>query len=343
MSRTKENKTLKIIEEEYTKDDRPWYLGFSGGKDSSVMLKLVYNALMNTSMHKTVNIVYCDTGVEIPIIVDYVEETFSALRREIAKDKLPIKFTIVKPAVNDRFFSKVIGRGYPTPTNKFRWCTDRLRVKPIQCIIPKDKESVILVGIRKGESKERDRVIYKHRTKNAFFLRHSNLTKSIMFAPILNYNVKDIWSLLAKDSPPNSISYKELISIYKAAGENQIDFLDSSSKALEKGRFGCWVCTVVRKDKAMTNLVKNGYSSLEPLLEFRNWIYKARDIKEFRCRWRRNGIKGMGPFTLEARKIILEKLLIAQGRSGIKLIDDAEIEYIKKQWLMDKRSNSYKE
>ncbi|QSH40682.1 phosphoadenosine phosphosulfate reductase family protein [Lentisphaerota bacterium ZTH] len=343
MSHSKENKTLKIIEKEYEKDHRPWYLGFSGGKDSSAMLKLLYIALMNTNIHKIVNVVYCDTGVEIPVIVNYVKETFSALKREVIKDKLPIKFIIVEPSVPDRFFSKVIGRGYPSPTNKFRWCTDRLRVKPIQNIVPNDKESLILVGVRKGESHERDRVIYRHLTKNSFFLKHSNFAKSTIFAPILDYDVGDIWSVLEKNSPPYSLSYEKLLSLYKAAGEDQIDFLDHSSKALEKGRFGCWVCTVVRRDKAMTNLVKNGYSSLKHLLEFRNWLYQIRDNQKFRCRWRRNGAKGPGPFTLEARKMILHELMIAQEKSKIKLISDSEIKYIMSQWLVDKNSNNYKE
>jgi len=308
MLSTLDYNTIELIEKEYLSNKMPWSLGFSGGKDSSAMLKLVYIALTNLKKtEKAINVVYCDTGVEIPIVTDFVKKTFNSLEKEISDYNLPIKINIVRPALENRFFSKVIGRGYPTPTNKFRWCTDRLRVLPIQAIMQK-KSNIVLVGVRKGESIERDKIIENHYTNNPYYLKQANFPNTKIFAPILDYKVSDVWSVIKSDYLPTSINGNALELIYKSAGEEQIDFKDFSSPSLQKGRFGCWTCTVVRKDKAVKNLITNGYDSLIPLFNFRNWLYELRDNKEFRCKWRRNGAKGLGPFTLDARKLILEEL-----------------------------------
>lgn len=336
--------TIELIEKEYKSNELPWSLGFSGGKDSSAMLKLVYNALSNTkNPTKPINVVYCDTGVEIPIVVEFVKKTFNLLKQEVSESNLPINIDIVEPTLKNRFFSKVIGRGYPSPTNKFRWCTDRLRVFPIQNMMQKSENNVVLVGIRKGESVERDRVIENHYTEKPYYLKQVNFPNAKIFAPIIEYNVSDIWSVIKSKYMPNSINGNELELIYQNAGKEQTEFKDFSSKALQKGRFGCWTCTVVRKDKAVHNLIQNGNESLIPLLNFRNWLYEIRDNKEYRCKWRRNGVKGLGPFTLEARELILKELLIAQSKSKYELIKEDEIDFIKKQWMIDKTSNKYQE
>jgi DNA sulfur modification protein DndC len=344
MLTTLDYNTIELIEKEYVSNELPWSLGYSGGKDSSAMLKLVYNALNNIKTPlKPINVVYCDTGVEIPIVSEFVKKTFVAFKEELKENNLPINISIVEPSLENRFFSKVIGRGYPTPTNKFRWCTDRLRVLPIQAMMNKNQDNIVLVGVRKGESVERDKVIDNHHTDNPYYLKQANFPNAKIFAPIIDYEVNDIWSIIKSNYLPTSIDGEALELIYQHAGEDQIDFKDFASPSIQKGRFGCWTCTVVRKDKAVNNLISNGYNSLIPLLNFRNWLYELRDNKEYRCNWRRNGAKGPGPFTLEAREIILERLLKAQAESNYELIKDNEIDFIRKQWELDKVSTIYKE
>ena len=336
--------TIELIEKEYLKNEIPWSLGFSGGKDSSAMLKLTYNAIAGIkNPNKPINVVYCDTGVEIPIVNSFVRKTFAKFKNEIAGLNLPININIVEPKLENRFFSKVIGRGYPTPTNKFRWCTDRLRVKPIQSMMNNKYENIVLVGVRKGESVERDKILKNHNTEKPYYLKQVNFSNVKIFAPILDYNVKDVWSIIKSKQMPKAINGEELEAIYRSAGEKQIEFKDSSSTAFKKGRFGCWTCTVVRKDKAVHNLIISGCDSLIPLLRFRNWIFDLRDNKGYRCKWRRNGMKGLGPFTLEARKLILDELLKTQTESGYKLIKNEEISFIKHQWNLDIKSSSYRE
>lgn len=337
-------KTIELIEKEYLNNEIPWSLGFSGGKDSSAMMKLTYNAIAGIkNPKKLINVVYCDTGVEIPIVTSFVKKTLANLKNEIAESNLPININVVEPKLENRFFSKVIGRGYPTPTNKFRWCTDRLRVMPIQAMMNNKYQNIVLVGVRKGESVERDKILKYYNAEKPYYLKQANFSNVKIFAPILDYNVKDVWSIIKSKQVPKSINGKDLEAIYRSAGEKQIEFKDYSSTALQKGRFGCWTCTVVRKDKAVQNLIINGCDSLIPLLKFRNWLFNLRDNKDYRCKWRRNGMKGLGPFTLEARILILNELLKTQTESGYKLIKNEEIIFIKNQWKLDINSSKYQE
>ncbi|MBX3009756.1 MAG: phosphoadenosine phosphosulfate reductase family protein [Melioribacteraceae bacterium] len=329
--------TIELIEREYKKSTLPWSLGYSGGKDSSALLKLTFQAILNTKKKpKTINVVYCDTGVEIPIMSALVDKTLKKIKRESKELELPFNCVKLVPKLNDRYFVKVIGRGYPPPTNIFRWCTDKLRVIPIQTFLQThSKENIVLLGVRKGESFERDKIILKHYLEDVYYFRQNNFSQAKIFSPILNYNEDNVWETILNDSLPKSIDGKKLQKYYtlvKSVNENNIG-----------GRFGCWTCTVVRKDKAVMNLIDAGYSELIPLLNFRNWLVSIRDIPRNRCKHRRNGQIGLGPFTLVARSKILDKLLLAQSESGLSLISEEELDYILKLWLVDKNSKTYRE
>jgi DNA sulfur modification protein DndC len=55
----------------------------------------------------------------------------------------------------------------------------------------------------------------------------------------------------------------------------------------------------------------------------------------YRAPKRRNGCKGPGPFTLEARREILHRLEETQNLSGYSLIDNPQLDYIKGCWGED--------
>jgi DNA sulfur modification protein DndC len=333
-------KTVQQIRETYLSSTHPWYLGFSGGKDSSAILKLTFLALQDLQIKKPkVTILYCDTGVDIPIIKSLVEKTLKKIEEEARIHCVPLHVKIVKPLVKDTYFSKVIGKGYPTPTNKFRWCTDRLRIWPIDKILKNVGSSlgnVVLLGLRKGESVERDKTIIKHETEKDYFFRQSNNSKTMIYAPILNYSVEDVWATIAYNDIPKSIDATRLMQLYRQAGGECPIIRDPKGTPCGKGRFGCWTCTVVRKDKSVQALVDEGYSDLKPLLEFRNWLIKVRDDPNYRSMKRRNGAEGLGPFTLAARQEILQRLISAEKDSGYKLIEKDELEFIEKCWDEDK-------
>lgn len=325
----KDSKIIELIRDEYLKNLTPWYIGYSGGKDSSALLCLVINALSGLSKFpRKVTAIYCDTGVENPVITEYVYATFESLRNECELLKIPIEFKIVKPNIEDRFFVKVIGKGYPTPTNIFRWCTKSLRINPIKKVIDKNKNAVVLLGVRNGESTERNRTINKHLLPEKYYLKQNSSSKKIIFAPIIDYSVKDVWSAIKFKSFPNSINHEIIGKLYKDAGSECPVFKESKGAPCGKGRFGCWTCTVVRKDKSVESMIENGYQSLAPLFSFRNWIAEFRDNLDYRCQYRRNGKKGLGPITLEGRKIILDKLIALQNETGLTIVDSEELDLI---------------
>jgi DNA sulfur modification protein DndC len=312
-------------------------LGFSGGKDSSALLKLLFLALRESRAPLVpVTIVYCDTGVDIPIVTSLVRRTLRSVVREARADNVPIRVAVARPPLKDRFFVKVIGRGYPTPTNKFRWCTDRLRIDPVRRLISRISRSpaVVLLGIRRGESNERDRTIWRHGTQDPYSLSQARSPHKI-FAPLLSYSVQDIWSALRYSDLPSSIDVATLERLYRDAGAECPVIRDPNGPPCGVGRFGCWCCTVVRRDRAVTSMVAEGHTELAPLLRFRNWLSAMRDNPRHREKRRRNGSPGPGPLTLSARKLILRRLLEAQSQVPWKLISIDEIRLIRRLWQVD--------
>ena len=331
--------SFEVIRDQYDKTDRPWIIGFSGGKDSSALVKIVFNVLKTLRrLHNPIIIVYCDTGVEIPVVRFYALKVLTGLYQEAKQEKLPIGIKVAIPKLKDRFFVKVIGRGYATPTNKFRWCTDRLRINPVQAIvknISSNEGSIVLLGIRKGESQERDKIIDRNKTDSLYILDQVGVSSTKIFSPIMNYTLNDVWDLIQLPLPPFSIDMKSILKLYKDADGECPILRESTTEPCAGSRFGCWTCTVIRKDKAVTNLVANGYHKLGPLLEYRNWLAKIRDDEKYREKHRRNGLPGLGPFTLKARKEMLNKLLETENKCGYKLISKEEIAIINKLWKLD--------
>jgi DNA sulfur modification protein DndC len=337
--------SIQLISEEYARSDTPWVLGFSGGKDSSALLCLVYASLLEGRRTEIpVTVLYCDTGVEIPVIAHFVRRTLRQLSTEARSAGLPLQVRIARPRIEDSYFVKVIGRGYPPPTNKFRWCTDRLRIAPVQRAIAQQSGNgaLVLLGVRQGESQERDRTLRRLNTARPFILHQRGAMDSTVFAPLLHYSTEEVWDTLVLSELPKAIDTRGLFTLYRqAAGECPI-VRDPQGTPCGKGRFGCWTCTVVRKDHGMTGLVESGYREMAALLEFRNWLQEMRDQPAYRCSLRRNGAGGPGPLTLEARKLILRRLRAVERQAGMRLIRDREINLIRKLWAKDKASKSYR-
>ena len=63
------------IRQVYLGDNRPWILGFSGGKDSTCMVQLIWRALSSLPvghLHKKIFIISSDTLVESPKVVEQI-------------------------------------------------------------------------------------------------------------------------------------------------------------------------------------------------------------------------------------------------------------------------------
>lgn len=334
--------------EQSQKDDSPWIIGFSGGKDSSLVVQILISALCQLPLNKRkkLHIFYCDTGVEIPVLKDYIKNTLQNIEEECKGLGIDVSVKAVKPPIKDRYFVKVIGRGYPPPTNIFRWCTDRLRIDPIQAAIKQyvgDDKATVVLGTRFSESDERDKILRTNALDSQYLFKQQGYKQTTLFCPIVDFTTEDVWDGLNGIKGVSAINLHLISKIYKdISGECPIIRLPETNPC-SKGRFGCWTCTVVRKDKASKNLILNGYESLEPLYNFREWLLSIRDDIEFRCTVRRNGLDGLGPFRLSAREEILERLNVAQENSGHNLISEEEISEIYRLWQLDKSNENYTE
>lgn len=337
---------VALVAEEYSKSVLPWVIGFSGGKDSSLVVKIFCEALARLRTRRVpVHIVYCDTGVEIPVVTAFVRKTLKGIQQESARSNLPIRCHIARPTLSDTFFVRLIGRGYPPPTNKFRWCTDKLRIRPIQRLMAgvAGNENIVVLGVRQAESEERKRVLSRHSTAEKFYYQQSNCESRRLFCPIVDLDTSTVWEGLFSLQRPQAIDVYKLGHLYKQAGGECPVIREAAGSPCGQGRFGCWTCTVVRKDQAVRGLINEGYASLQPLLEYRDWLMTIRDNTDYRCTIRRNGSATLGPFRLRARRKLLRRLLTAQRDSGLKLIGAAAIRRIYSLWAIDMEDPRYVE
>jgi DNA sulfur modification protein DndC len=235
------------------------YFAFSGGKDSSAALKLLYTALRQTARpaRTRVTIIYVDTGVDIPVVTQMVRRTLRHLSAEAKNDRIPLQVKCVRPQLSDRYLVKVIGRGYPPPSSIFRWCTDVLRIDPIRRFLQRtpDSGAITVVGIRRGESENRDRLIHKHATSSQFYQKQVDSVSNVLFCPIINYSLNDVWETLRCVELPRAINTPALLEIYKDASAECPVIRETKGAPCGRSRFGCWTCTVVRRNRAVESLV----------------------------------------------------------------------------------------
>ena len=294
------------IKRQYLADDNnlPWLIGYSGGKDSTCTAQLVFKALLElkakgTKLGRRVIIFSSDTMIENPLVKTIIEKNIHLINEKATEEKLPLEAIILKPELSKTFWVNIIGRGYPCPNTMFRWCTDRLKIEPannfVKTFIDKNGETIMVLGVRQGESQTRDRVLKQHGIKGETLMRHTTLTNAYVFPPIIDLNTLDVFTYLSEFTSPWGSSNKELFFFYEESGGGECPiFLSEQDKTTKNScgnsRLGCWVCTVVSQDKSLTGFINTGFHDyLKPLLEFRNWIVNIRDQDEYRLRFRANG------------------------------------------------------
>lgn len=348
----------EIIEEMrlvYLHDQRPWMLGFSGGKDSTLLCQLTFEMLRTLAPEqrkKKVYIVTSDTMVENPIVQKYMHRMSHAINDASQKENLNVEAHILYPEIRQTFWSLVIGLGYPTPEAPgFRWCTERLKINPSNKFtydtIKKDGEIVILLGVRKAESSARSKSISAHEIEGKLLSPHVSIPKAYVYNPLSEIDNAVVWEYLLKGDGVSAwgTDNKYLFSLYQGEnlGEEQsvIGEVDKDKIPVTgNSRFGCWCCTMVKEDKSLQNFIDHGAEELKPLRKFRDWLVELRADPNARDWRRRNGSVyfnaegefGRGPFTLETRKRILKGLLELEIKTGFDLITIDELKMIDKMW-----------
>ena len=294
---------LSEIRDLYVEDDRPWVIGYSGGKDSTAVLQLVYSAVLSLPIRQRVKrifVVSSDTLVETPVVVELLARTLATLDKAAAIARVPFESHQVTPDENQTFWVNLLGRGYPAPTKAFRWCTERMKINPVNAFILEKVaefgEAIVVLGARSAESATRAQVIAKHRVDGSRLGRHTSLLNAYVYTPIDDWTADEVWEYLMSAPRPWGGDNRDLLELYRGsnAGECPI-VIDTSTPSCGNSRFGCWTCTVVTSDKAMESLVEQGEAWMKPLLEFRNILAETTQPErkhEFRNHRRRSG-KGL--------------------------------------------------
>lgn len=345
------------LREEYQSDHEfPWIIGFSGGKDSTLLLFLVFEMLMDLApgdRKRDVHIVANDTLVESPVLAKYLNKTLTKLQTVIPTLRVPVTVKKTVPKLDQTFWVNLIGRGYPSPSRSFRWCTDRMKIQPtseyIHEFVDRAGQVILLLGVRYDESASRAASIRRY-SNGKRLNAHNTLKGCMVYRPIVDLATKEVWTTLLQSRLPWGGNVKELANIYRNAlgGDCPVvtDVSDAPSCGTSSSRLGCWTCTVVVKDRSMEAFIDAGVENLEPLLDFRDWLAEIREVEkypEMRMALRRGGFTTYlsngklvpGPFTLAARREILSRLLLTQEIVREVLISQAEIDLIHDIWSQD--------
>ncbi|MCP4231901.1 MAG: phosphoadenosine phosphosulfate reductase family protein, partial [bacterium] len=247
---------------------------------------------------------------------------------------------MVAPTIEDSFWVNLIGKGYPSPNRWFRWCTERLKIKPtsryIKEMVNGTEEVIIVLGTRKAESANRAASMQKY--SNGERLRKHRLPGTYVYAPIAELSNDEVWQYLMEEESPWGADNSDLLRLYSyACDEGECPFvIETGTPSCGKSRFGCWICTVVDRDLCMENYIENGREELQPLLDFRNWIY---DIRQQNAQYVPDGYEETVKFScflLRTRQEMLDRLLDAQkayragnGDAEYALITDDELKRVR--------------
>ncbi|MEN9517518.1 MAG: hypothetical protein RLZZ381_106 [Cyanobacteriota bacterium] len=376
------DKLIQEIQALYCLDAVPWVIGYSGGKDSTVTLQLIWNALAalpKKQRAKKVYVITTDTLVENPIVSFWVSKSLEQMKLAAEKQNLPIEPHLLAPDVKNTFWVNLMGKGYPAPRHGFRWCTERLKIHPtnhfIRNVIRVSGEVVLVLGTRKAESSNRAATMAKYEigevsellqsdSNLSNSLRYSDtLPNAVIYSPIQEWRDNEVWMYLMQFPNPWGKSNQDLFNMYRGATEdNECPLVvDTSTPSCGDSRFGCWVCTLVNKDKSMEAMIQNDEEKewLQPLLDIRNQldIHQDRHRRDFRrlrgkvqlFERERKGEKTIqnipGPYVRKWREIWLTKVLEAQIEvrqnapdeyKNICLITPEELSEIRRIWLEEK-------
>lgn len=353
----------------YLADSIPWVIGYSGGKDSTATLQLVWFALRELpaeKLNKVVHVINTDTMVESPVIEKWVEKSLKMMDEassniESRVEKLFVTHRLT-PEYDNTFWVNFIGRGYPFPRKKLRWCTDRLKIRPVNKFV-KEKiaehgEIILVLGTRKAESTNRAKTMAYYEKKRVRELLSPNPTMAneLVFSPLEDWTNKDVWVFLMQYENPWGLSNHELQTLYMSATDDKECpmITELSQPTCGQSRFGCWVCTMVEKDKSMEAMISNDDEKawMTPLLEFRNRFGDEEKDRGRRSFKKMQGyLQGSyeqlhhGPYLKEWREQWLRELLEKQLEinkygpeefSEYELITIPELRCIRRIWVFEK-------
>jgi DNA sulfur modification protein DndC len=347
-----------------TTGDIPWVLGLSGGKDSTALTMYLLETMEQLPPpirnQKRVFITCVNTLVEAPPVIDHVHKFIERLQLYIEDRGLPVEVVELTPDPEQTFWSNLIGRGYPTPVREFRWCTDRMKIRPATTFIEERAEIFgdppvvhFLLGTRFDESAARKGTMDAHTRMDSDLHAHGTIPTASTIRPIEDWSTNDVWNYLLKldwaNGMPNPFAdiNQDLSMLYNDAAGGECPVIhDPSQQTCAGSRFGCWTCTVVSEDKSLNQMIaseKDTYDvvKLAKLAQFRDKLRDERNVTKNRVHGRnrrgvtlvkRDGSVGTGPYTMEYRQKLLTSLTDLQEEVEMELISENEINVIKQIW-----------
>ncbi|MEK3822363.1 hypothetical protein MKY20_25080 [Cytobacillus sp. FSL W8-0315] len=310
-SKLKQFQDIKtLMKNEYLNDPYDWVVAFSSGKDSTLVLKLLWEMLSELTQdqrHKKVHVVSSDTAVETNKLTSFLHKSLEMIAVNGAE--LGIEVHLVKPRLIQRYFRHVIGLGVipPAPGKGFQWCTDRLKIAPLNSkmteilkqqpvIIPEPEYNhrlTLLLGVRLDESIKRAASIKRH-TSNDFFGEHDYIPNARVFHAVRDISTDDTWNFLRYISKelPWGMPVENLEAMYGGSNIKECPVIRSKkelNKSCGNTRTGCWVCLLGgRKDKMLQELIDGGDDSVTYLADWKEFLFDV----TFDCRYK-DPIKGI--------------------------------------------------
>lgn len=297
-----------------------WTIAYSGGKDSSATVTLIAYLIQMGLIPapESLTVLYADTRMELPPL----HACAMTILRELQERH--IKTQVVLPALDDRFFVYLFGRGVPAPKNMFRWCTPQLKVEPMELALADlrrqhGEKFLMLTGVRLGESAARDQRIALSCSKDGgecgqgWFQVKTPEAVADTLAPLLHWRVCHVWDwLMGLTQYDHGFS---TVQIAEAYGGDEAEEINA--------RTGCVGCNLASKDVALDAILKlPQWQYLAPLKRLRP-LYQ--ELVKPQYRLRKDGtqrLKGgsfpknpmrMGPYTMEARRYGLGQVLQIQN------------------------------
>jgi len=220
---------IQSLQRLYTEDNRPWLVGYSGGKDSTMVASLVFDAVLSVpagQRKKPIAVLCTDTRVEIPAIVETIEATLARMRRFSEQEELNIEVNLLKPPPEQSFWVNIIGRGYPPPNRIFRWCTQRLKIDPVTSFVQQRfqnghwSEAIVHLGARRSESTTRAQTMAGREKRNGLN-RHPDLPRVWVSNPIEFLTTEEVWAYLLQKPNPWGGDNRTLYKLYASASNGE--------------------------------------------------------------------------------------------------------------------------
>jgi DNA sulfur modification protein DndC len=295
---SKFEKSVKFVIDVATRyGSMPWVIGFSGGKDSTIVVHAVVEAIKRGARLSKVYVVYEDTLLEHPQLRQAVVEFLNSLLR-VSENELDgiVEPVIVRPAPGEDFISMMVLRGYPAPGPRFRWCTRVLKLRPLLRFVCSLKCFAMVSGVRLDESRyRRSNLNSKNFIGDGIAKARFYGIETVAVMPILSWCNSDVIRFLQTYSRWDGKSYDYLSNLYGFNNLNE-KLVDNIPITV---RFGCWVCSVIGREKMPIP---------QPLLEAKQRLIQVAKKDPRYREWKDNRL---GKLNIEGRRKVAEIFLQA--------------------------------